>query len=40
MAFIKSKRTTYRNQPVGVVPVNTGAEEAAVQQKLMLLNEI
>ncbi len=31
MAFIKSKRTTYRNQPVGVVPVNTGAEEAAVQ---------
>ena len=31
MAFIKSKRTTYRNQPVGVVPVNTGAEQAAVQ---------
>jgi len=31
MAFIKSKRTTYRNQPVGVVQVKTGAENVALQ---------
>ena len=29
--FIKSKQTTFRNQPVGVVEVNTGAEQVAVQ---------
>ena len=29
--FLKSKQVTYKNRPVGVVSVNTGAVEAELQ---------
>ena len=32
MVFIKSKATTFRNRPVGVVSSNTGAVDLAVSQ--------
>ncbi len=32
MVFIKSKQTTFRNRPVGVVSSNTGATDLAVAQ--------